>query len=169
MVKQLPVNRQHPGRRVVPAEMCAHGIALYLLPLLRCGVKCKSPLHRKRKGSLVEVIKNKTGARVVGQCRWRAINHRICQPADPAHQRQRAVSQAVKLGQPARFKTRGHQDHIGTGDDFVRTRFIVTNLDPDRVRITHGGFAECILQPTVAGAQQNQLATTRNDGWQRSQ
>jgi citrate synthase len=40
------------------------------------------------------------------------VDHRIGQPADPAHQRHRAIAQPVKLGQPAWLEPRRHEHHV---------------------------------------------------------
>ena len=57
-----------------------------------------------------------------------AIGHGVGQAADTAHHRHGAVAQAVELGQAAGLEARGHEDHVGPGDQPVRPALVVAHV-----------------------------------------
>ncbi len=67
------------------------------------------------------------------------VGHRVGQPADPPHQRQRAVGEAVELGQPQGSKSGGHHDHVAAGDQAVGEGLVVAEAHCDRGGAGLGG------------------------------
>ena len=67
--------------------------------------------------------------------------HRVRQPAHRAHDRHRAVAQAVHLVQAARLEARRHQEHVSAGLDQVREPLV--EPDPRADRSGRHGASPC--------------------------
>ncbi len=91
------------------------------------------------------------------------IHHGVGQAAGVAHQRQRAVAQAVELGEAARFGAARHQEEIGAGDDAVGERVVVAVPHVDPAGMPSLQLAEAVLQLHVARAEHDELHASRED------
>src|SRR5947208_925568 len=80
----------------------------------------------------------------------RAVDHRVGQPADAAHQRQAAVLEAVHLREAAGLEERRHQRHVARAEHLVRQRLVVADGDADRLRRGSRALPEGFLQPGLA-------------------
>ena len=85
------------------------------------------------------------------------INHRVVQPAGGAHDRHRAVTQAVKLVQAARLEAGRHHKKIAAGLDAVRQAGVVADLHGDLFRVAPGQAAHRLLEQRIAAAQPGKL------------
>ena len=86
-----------------------------------------------------------------------AVDHGVGQPTHSAHQGQRAVAQAVELGQAARLEARGQQNHVGPRNHAVRQGFVVTNDERHVARVALCAVAQRLLYCRIARAQHREL------------
>lgn len=70
----------------------------------------------------VIVVKSKSGCRMIYDRPIICVHDGIDEPARPANDGDSAVSQAVKLIEPAWFVPTGHDEHVGAGLDLVGDR-----------------------------------------------
>src|SRR5439155_208372 len=126
----------------------------------------------------------KIAARTIGMVRGRKIGEVVSigdrgmrilaqggfvEASDPPNQWQSAVTQSVKLGQPAGFEARGDKDHIRPGDDQLRQALVVADLDANPTAVLLRRRREALLQIAVAGAEQGELAAGGDDVGQASE
>ena len=67
-------------------------------------------------------------------CRGIPLLHRVRETAGPAHDRHRAVFQAVHLIEPARLVQRRHQEHVARRFDQMRELLAVAAMEHDAIR-----------------------------------
>ena len=79
-------------------------------------------------------------------CGLVGVDHRVGQAADPGHDRDRAVAQAVELGQAAGLEARRHEDGVAAALQQVRERLVVAEHAADPAGMGHGRGAEARLQ-----------------------
>jgi hypothetical protein len=96
------------------------------------------------------IAEDETVGRAVGEGCLVAIDHRVGQSAGIAHDRRRAVAQAVHLVQAARLEARGHQENVRAGLDQMRQA--VVEADP------YGKLSRDGAQPGLSRAASSPLS-----------
>ena len=137
------------------------------MPGICVDLLCGSTAHRALQGLWRCGVEHETGGRVAAPSV--VVVHRVGQPTDPPHDGQGAVAQAIELGQAAGLEARGHHDRVGTRDEPVRTRLVVTDVRVHAPRVRLLRHAECRFQRGFAGALQHQLNARSQHLGQRSQ
>jgi hypothetical protein len=134
----------------------AHAALAHQLPVGAAAVEGQGAADGGLEGLGGEASEDEAGG-VVVQGFEPCVGHRVGQPADPAHQRQRAVGEAVQLGEPAGFVVGRHHYHVAGGDQPVGEGLVVADAHRHRRGVGLGGGAEGGLQGRVAAAQQRKL------------
>ena len=149
-----------------PGDVAGHRPLLQPPPARRIGAQRGGAGERERQALDGDRAEHDAGGDAVVQRRLVGVDHRVGQPADPGHDRDRAVAQAVELGQAAGLEARGHQDGVAAALHQVGERLVVAEHAADPAGMGQRRGATARLQRRLAGAQHGELAAMGEQGRQ---
>src|ERR1041385_7951994 len=152
--RERTIQNQKLSRRSFPREIRRHAVGGDLLPRFFAHIHGEGALDRRKKrlAGIVRELKAVTVPRQRVE-----IFDRVVEAAGRAHNRNRAVFEAVNLIEPARLIARRHQEHIGARFDLVRERVVETYGDADSLRVHGRELRNQLLIFLIAGPKNNKL------------
>ena len=128
-----------------------------------CAYRSSASVHRPLERRGVEIIEYDAGAGAVCGV---VVLDRIGESTGAAHDRHRAVAQAVHLVEPAGLVERGHEEQVARRLDPVRELLVVAALEhhPPREERAQPGEELLVLRLAAAECGARQLARTQHLG-----
>src|SRR6267154_6294132 len=147
--------------RPLPTDLTRHGATLHLPPRGRLREQVEGAGKNQAKGTGGWWRKLKPRGNAVVQRRLAGVDHRVGEPANARHDRQCSIALCIELREATGFESRRHDDGVCTGLKEVRQPLVIIKDAGDAAWSRRRRRAKLCLKPGLAGSQQSQLASSR--------